>query len=136
MAGADLPEERKDEVGYLSINQEGHTMWTPKEQFETSNMPANQMNFSLMLQALLKGHKVARKGWNGKNMFLVYVPGSVSVKMQENTVYHNALAPEVTGQTHVDINPHIDMMTASGEFQPGWLASQTDIFAVDWCIVE
>jgi len=35
----------------------------------------------------------------------------------------------------VDINPHIDMFTADGSMQPGWLASQADMLATDWCVV-
>jgi hypothetical protein len=37
--------------------------------------------------------------------------------------------------TTCTINPHIDMFTATGEMQPGWLASQTDMLANDWQIV-
>ena len=31
---------------------------------------------------------------------------------------------------------YIDMKTATGEMQPGWLASQTDMLSDDWQIVE
>lgn len=36
----------------------------------------------------------------------------------------------------VTINGHIDMKTATGEMQPGWLASQTDMLATDWQVIE
>lgn len=30
------------------------------------------MNFGQALEVLKQGHKVARQGWNGKNMFLFF----------------------------------------------------------------
>jgi hypothetical protein len=33
-------------------------------------------NFGDAIRLLKKGLKVARKGWNGKEMWLIYVPGS------------------------------------------------------------
>jgi hypothetical protein len=89
------------------------------------------MNFGKAIEALKGGRRVARKGWNGKNMFLVFVPGS-NVELREGTPYSNALPLDKSAT----INPHIDVLTATGEFQPGWLASQTDMLADDWQIVD
>jgi hypothetical protein len=89
------------------------------------------MNFGEAIQALKSGNKVARSGWNGKGMFLIYVPGTVNAKLNEGTPYQVALQSNI-----VTINPHIDMYTATGQFQPGWLASQTDMLAEDWEVVS
>ncbi|GAB6391909.1 MAG: hypothetical protein MdMp014T_1282 [Treponematales bacterium] len=35
-----------------------------------------------------------------------------------------------------NIRPHLDMKTADGSIQIGWLASQTDMLADDWRVVE
>mgnify|MGYP003645107157 CR=1 FL=1 len=89
------------------------------------------MNFGKAIEALKNGNKVARQGWNGKGMWLVLVPGSPNIKPVAGTPYSNAgLMNEVT------ISPHIDMFTANGDMQPGWLASQSDMLAEDWCTVE
>lgn len=88
------------------------------------------MNFGEAIQSLKSGNKVSRSGWNGKGMFLVYVPGTVDAKLSEGTPYAVALSSNI-----VTINPHIDMYTATGEMQPGWLASQTDMLADDWGVV-
>jgi hypothetical protein len=88
------------------------------------------MNFGEALESLKNGECVARSGWNGKGMFLIYVPGTVDAKLGVGTPYERAL-----GSNIVTINPHIDMYTATGEFQPGWLASQTDMLASDWEVV-
>lgn len=50
--------------------------------------------------------------------------------MAEGTDYQKA------GLTAVCIDPHIDMYTAKGTMQPGWLASQADMLADDWMVVS
>lgn len=92
------------------------------------------MNFGLALEALKQGKKVTRKGWNGKGAFLYLTAGS--------TVPYSKLKPETQKAliTHdkstVQLNGHIDMKAADGSIVVGWLASQTDILAEDWEIVE
>lgn len=90
----------------------------------------SSMDFGQALYALQGGARVRRAGWNGKGMWLVLVPGS-TVTVREGTPYGDALGPS----SQVDINPHIDMFTATGQMQPGWLASQTDMLATDWEVV-
>jgi len=88
------------------------------------------MNFGAAIEALKLGSRVARAGWNGKGMWLVLDPGSIVHELREGSAYAKA------GQRGpIIINPHIDMKTATGEMQPGWLASQTDMLANDWQIV-
>ncbi len=87
------------------------------------------MNFGSALQALKNGQKVAREGWNGKGMFLFLVPGSV---FKVNRAPLLGIYPE---GTEINYRPHIDMKTVDGEIVP-WLASQTDVLAEDWCVVE
>lgn len=87
------------------------------------------MDFGSALNAIKQGMRVARAGWNGKGMWLVLVPGTENVNTTSGSPYNRAGLPVVT------INPHIDMFTADGKMQPGWLASQTDMLAEDWEIV-
>ena len=68
------------------------------------------MNFGEAIEALKNNKHVSRSGWNGKSMYLYL-------------------------QTFRDFEPCIVMRTATGSFQPGWLASQADILASDWGIV-
>ena len=88
-----------------------------------------RMNFGSALQALKNGQKVAREGWNGKGMFLFLVPGSV---FKVNRAPLLGIYPE---GTEINYRPHIDMKTVDGEIVP-WVASQTDVLAEDWCVVE
>lgn len=47
------------------------------------------------------------------------------------SVYHDA-----EGVTSIVVGSHIDMRAADGSLVIGWLASQTDMLATDWQIVE
>lgn len=113
----------------------GYVSWSPADVFERAYKPLDGMTFGLALEALKRGHKVARKGWNGKGMWLVLVPGRTNVKVQEGTPYGNVLSPS----TAIEILPHIDMWTTNSEGRramlPGWLASQTDMLSSDWEVV-
>lgn len=80
------------------------------------------------MAALLAGKKIARGGWNGKNMFLVYVSGTPNSPIAAGTPYAAALK----GHASITIDPHIDMFTAKGTMQPGWEPTQSDILANDW----
>lgn len=94
------------------------------------------MNFGQAIEALKQAKKVARTGWNGKGMWLILVPGTPLAQMREGTPYAAALP----NQTHVEILPHIDMYTINAEGRramlPGWLASQSDMLAEDWVVVD
>lgn len=81
-------------------------------------------NFSEALEALKKGYKVARNGWNGNNMFLVYVNPYL------NDHYTIVEKPNIVGT----LVPYIGMKTADNKLVP-WLASQTDLLSEDWEIV-
>ena len=87
------------------------------------------LNFGDALMLLKNGQKVARLGWNGKGMFLFLVPGSV---FKVNRPPLLGIYPE---GAEINYCPHIDMRTADGKIVP-WLASQTDVLAEDWVIVE
>lgn len=84
------------------------------------------MNFGQAIDSLKAGKKVSRQGSNGKDMWLVLDSGTKNVTPRKGSVYSNA------GITDLTIKPHIDMKTATGEMQPGWLASQADMLAEDW----
>jgi len=72
------------------------------------------MNFGQAIEKLKEGKKVARKGWNGKGMWIkIQVP---------------------TEKSKMTL-PYIYMKTADDNLVP-WLASQTDILAEDWKIVN
>lgn len=143
--GWDLPsDENGSDEGYLVEYLDGgkpnhpahagYISWSPREQFEAAYRPTAGMTFGLALEALQRGERVCRSGWNGKGMWLVLVPGTPKATLREGTPYHTAL-----GQDSCEILPHIDMWTTNAEGRramlPGWLASQTDMLATDWMVL-
>lgn len=118
--------------GYLVRYPDGYESWCPKKQFEEAYRPTNAMPFGHAIEALKAGYRVARSGWNGKNMFLFYNPGS-RVTVQEG----RPLAAAFSVGTPIDCRPYIMMKTADVALTiVPWVASQTDILAEDWFIVE
>lgn len=85
------------------------------------------MDFGQAIKALKDGKRVARGGWNGKGMWLCYMP---PVTIPEGIVNGRAKAFVPTGD--LNVGGYIVMMTAQGVWQPGWLASQADMLAEDW----
>jgi hypothetical protein len=65
-------------------------------------------------------------------MFLTLQNGSEV----EGTKMRNEPAKFYYGNSKVKICPHIDMKAADGSYVVGWLASQTDMLAEDWDVVE
>jgi Protein of unknown function (DUF2829) len=71
------------------------------------------MNFGDAIIALKAGKRVARSGWNGRDMWLALQVPDANSKMSL---------------------PYIYMSTVSADLVP-WLASQTDMLADDWEII-
>jgi len=85
-------------------------------------------SFGLAIGYLKQGKKVARKGWNGKGMWLKLV------NMQEMDASPDC--PEIAWTDKFINLPTIAMKTADDKLLFGWLASQTDMLAEDWIILE
>lgn len=92
------------------------------------------MDFGKAIKELKKGNKLAREGWNGKGMFIYLVSGRKVPREALSNEAHLHYPLEVTSD--VKICDHIDMKSSDGSIVIGWLASQTDMLAEDWGIVE
>ena len=121
------PYDQELTEGYRVVYPDGYVSWSPKDVFEAAYRPTDGMNFGLAIEAAKMGKRIARAGWNGKGMYVF-------------------LAKEIEFTTEADLSEFDDkdvvvgdvlvMRTANGIFQPGWLASQADMLADDWYIVE
>ncbi|MDO4647422.1 MAG: DUF2829 domain-containing protein [Eubacteriales bacterium] len=81
------------------------------------------MNFGEVLEALKQGKKAARKGWNGKGIFIeLQVPDAYS-KMTRPYIYIDTTRLQTDNQD------------APKDRVP-WLASQTDMLSEDWMLIE
>lgn len=137
LRGWDVPADKNpDDEGYLVEYLDGgkpnvkgyagYVSWSPAEQFEKAYRPTNGMTFGLAIEALKAGKRVARAGWNGKGMWLGLVEG-----YDYNPDAGRAIAYALGCQKL----PWIGMKTADNCFVP-WLASQTDMLAEDWEILQ
>ena len=89
-------------------------------------------SFVFALEALKRGRRVARSGWNGKGMWVVLQKGYPDgIPINKNTSEATGF-PE--GEVHKFL-PYIMMKTVNGSFIP-WLVSQTDLLAEDWDYAE
>jgi hypothetical protein len=137
-------DERGEDDGYLVEyldggtpnvpGRAGYVSWSPKAQFDNTYRPVTAMTFGLAIEALKRGQKVARAGWNGKGMWLAIQTGSTITPEQARGGAAKGRADE--GATEITILPHIDIRAADGSVVVGWLASQTDMLAEDWQIVD
>lgn len=93
------------------------------------------MNFGQAIEALKEGKSVSRSGWNGKGMWLALSPGSDALPAANFWAPANRQFAEEQGGT-AKVLPVITMKTATGEILMGWLASQTDMLAEDWEVME
>ncbi|MGL6219337.1 MAG: DUF2829 domain-containing protein [Lacrimispora sphenoides] len=75
------------------------------------------MDFGSAILNLKERHKVVRKGWNGKEMYITLIP-------EGNAMYQG-----------YDMQNCIGMKTADNKMQPGWVPSQADMLAEDWIVV-
>lgn len=87
------------------------------------------MNFSQALEALKQGKQVSREGWNGKGMYVFIIGTDLSQNGIGGWTYTNGV------NDNYPLLPFIAMKTADEKVVP-WLASQTDILASDWGIVN
>ena len=136
--GWTLPkDENPKDKGYLVKYPDGYVSWCPKTQFEAAGRPVDGMTFGMAIEAMKQGKKVARAGWNGKGMWLCIplVEGPKEIPSTGIWGKPNADYAEQNGGT-VKVMPYITMKAADGSIVMGWLASQTDMLADDWVIVE
>jgi len=81
------------------------------------------MNFGQAIEALKKGKRVARAGWNGVGIFIELQLPDENSKMTGPYIFI-----DTTGlQTDNDGAPKIRVP---------WLASQTDMLSGDWEVVD
>ena len=70
------------------------------------------------LEYALRGSRIARAGWNGKDQWVKKIPAG-------NATYQG-----------YDMQDCLGLKNAQGQMQPGWLPSQGDIFATDWVVLD
>ena len=111
------------DMGYKVVYEDGYESWSPQDVFEQAYRKVSGMNFGLAIEAMKMGLAVARKGWNGKGIYL---------ELQEPDEHSKMTLPYICIVTTglITDNPH------APKGRVPWLASQTDMLSDDWYIAE
>lgn len=125
-------DENSADEGYLVKYSDGYESWSTKKQFEEAYRECTGVPFGIALEFLKKGCKVARQGWNGKGMFVVYQKG------YPDGIPCNKQTAEAWGIDEGDLfkcNPYLQIKQVDGSHSM-WVPSIGDVLAEDWIVVK
>ncbi len=114
--GIPLDDPAYNDPGYKVVYEDGYVSWSPKEVFDAAYRRIDNMTFGLALEALKKGKKVCRAGWNGKGQYVSVCEGG-GFKDGYRT------------------DDFLYLKNAQDKIIP-WGPSQGDCFAEDWMVLE
>lgn len=90
------------------------------------------MNFGKALEAVKQGQKIARQGWNGKGLFVVYQKG------YPDGIPCNKQTAKAWGMQEGDLfkcNPYLQIRQADGSHSM-WAPSIGDVLGEDWEVAK
>ena len=102
---------------------EGYVSWSPADVFKRAYRPVDQthqLTFGDAITLLEQGYKMARKGWNGKDLFIFQIKSWSFLPDQ----FEKKTTP----------NPFLAICNGDGVVNP-WVASPSDTLAKDWRVV-
>ena len=126
MGHAICMEKIKDKVWFLLGFLLQTAVHGVKKTETEADRPAYGMTFGVAIEAAKKGKRIARKGWNGKGQY---------VELAKAISYKSPTGAVVNAEHDAIGNQALAFVGTSG-VQMGWLASQADMLADDWEIVE
>ena len=85
------------------------------------------MNFGEAVNNVKNGHKIAREGWNGKGMFVIYVPEeNIDLTEQQEKMF---------GASNIILNEHFLIKNVNNTLST-WVPSINDCLTEDWYVIE
>ncbi len=91
---------------------------------------ADRFDFGLAIHCLKNGKKVARAGWNGKGMYVYYVPAASYPVERNNLETMGGIFPD----DMVPYREYLALKTAQNDVAT-WTPSVSDALATDWQLV-
>lgn len=119
-------DEDPNDKGYLVKYSDGYESWSPEKQFDEAYRQCDNMTFGIAIEMIKRGFKVVRKGWNGKKQY-IQLATAISYKSMDG---------DIVNCEHESIGNKAIAFVGTSGVQMGWLASQADMLAEDWVIVE
>ena len=87
------------------------------------------LDFGDALRALKTGSRVAREGWNGKGMFVYYVPPAAYLAQSKAAIAFFGEHAHVPYAAYMALKGVEDTVSV-------WVPSSNDVLAEDWFILE
>ena len=125
-AWKDAGGHKTGDPGYRVRYSDAYESWSPKDVFEAAYRRTDNMIFGLAIEAAKMGKKIQRAGWNGKGQY---------VELATCISYTGSDGDVINAEHDAIGNKALAFVGTSG-VQLGWLASQADMLADDWRIVE
>ena len=100
--------------------------WIICDDIDESKLNIQTFTFGEAISNLKRGKRVQRQGWNGKGQY---------IELAERVAYINAKG-EIINEGHSDIGNKVIAFVGTSGVQLGWLASQADMLAEDWKLVD
>ncbi len=121
--------------GYKVVYEDGYESWSPADVFEKAYRSTDGLTFGLAIEALKLGKCIARKGWNGKGMFVYKaLPNTVPAEIVPKMVSLSDDTKKLI-KTEINFGSGMTIIKPDGTAD-SWVASSSDTFAEDWFIVE
>ncbi|MBQ5825160.1 MAG: DUF2829 domain-containing protein [Clostridia bacterium] len=120
--GKKIPITETDDV-FFTFDNIAADDWEIVDGNTVKGLDITTFTFGEAISRLKRGQKVARKGWNGKGIY---------IEMQKPGEHSKMTLPYIYIVTNGLISNNPD---APRGVVP-WLASQTDMLATDWVVVE
>lgn len=143
LRGWNLPsDENGSDEGYLveyvdggqanHLDYDGYISWSPKNVFQKAYKPNGSLSFGDAILAMKSGARVARRGWNGKDMYAVLMNGYPSgvPANKETALKHGIKEGEL-----IKVRPYLALWTAQKDLAT-WTPSGSDCLAEDWEIAN
>ncbi|HEU4344033.1 MAG TPA: DUF2829 domain-containing protein [Candidatus Binatia bacterium] len=130
-----LCENQRTEENFSQPPTTKGNMGNPATESEKpATAPIANLNFGQAIEALKNGRRVTRPGWNGRGMYLWLLPATLVKAEWCKEPHLKQLAEQNGGE--IRCLGSIRMLTADKKVLTGWLASQSDVLAEDWMILE
>lgn len=120
---------------FYTVNNIVADDWEVVDGDNITGLDISTFTFGEAISRMKRGHKVARASWDCR-VFIYLTEGSIVDFDSLKGKAAKFINKETTGLDNACICSHIDMKNAQGNIAVGWLASQADMLAEDWLVVE
>ena len=141
------PEEDEMDAGYLveylgSPNKnhpdfDNYISWSPEEVFNNAYRKFGEMSFGDAVEALKAGYPVARKGWNGKGMYVFkQIPAEIGLEIipKMQSVPESVKGDMMARNQSLKYTNQMAIVHPDGRVD-SWAPSSSDVFAEDWFVL-